>query len=111
MEILFANSKLERDCCESARRNRRFGQKQATLVQRRLDEMYAAATLAELRTLPQVRCHELTGDRKGQLSVDLLHPYRLLFRVEGERPRKPDGGLDWQKVTAVHVVGIENTHD
>jgi len=61
--------------------------------------------------LPQVRCHELKGDRTGQLSLDLDHPYRLIIEPAHDPiPRKPDGGLDWNKVTAVMIVGVEDTH-
>jgi len=57
------------------------------------------------------RCHELTGDRKGQLSVDLKHPYRLIFEPNNDpRPSKPDGGLDWAMVSAVRILEITDTH-
>jgi hypothetical protein len=56
------------------------------------------------------RCHELHGDRSGQLSLDLDHPYRLLFRPAGDPEPGPGGGLDWAAVRAVVVIGIEDTH-
>ncbi len=44
--------------------------------------------------------------------MDLDHPYRLIF-VPGDDPvpRKPDGGLDWNHVTAIIILGVENTHE
>jgi proteic killer suppression protein len=73
--------------------------------------MAAASTLAVLGTLPQARCHELAGDRKGQLAVDLKHPYRLVFRpANNPVPLKPDGGLDWAKVTAVTILEVVDYH-
>jgi len=52
------------------------------------------------------------GKRKGQLSVDLEHPYRLVFEPANEPcPRLLDGGLDWSEVTAVRVIGVEDTHE
>ncbi len=57
------------------------------------------------------RCHELTGDRARQLSIDLDHPYRLIFEpVEEPPPLKRDGGLDWSAVLAIRIIGIEDTH-
>jgi proteic killer suppression protein len=51
------------------------------------------------------------GKRKGQLSVDLDHPYRLIFVVNHDPvPVLPDGGLDWSKVTAIKILGVEDTH-
>lgn len=59
------------------------------------------------------RCHELIqGRRRGQLSVDLDHPYRLIF-TPGNDPVQTleDGGLDWSQVTAIIILGIEDTHE
>jgi len=42
----------------------------------------------------------------------LNHPYRLLFRpYKTPIPLKPDGGLDWTKVTQIEILGVEDTHD
>lgn len=80
-------------------------------MQRRLDDLRAAANLEVMRTLPG-RCHELTGDRAGQLSLDLDHPSRLIFIPANDPiPRKEDGGLDWSKVTEVKILAIEDTHE
>jgi proteic killer suppression protein len=71
----------------------------------------AAETLAEISYLPPPRCHELSGNRAGQLSVDLDHPYRLLFRVANEpTPRSDNGELIWGKVTEIEIIGIVDTH-
>lgn len=61
-------------------------------------------------TLPG-RCHELTADRKGTLSIDLDGPYRLIFKpAESPPPAKPDGGLAWDLVTAIEILEVEDTH-
>lgn len=63
-----------------------------------------------MRTLPG-RCHELTGDRKGELAVDLRGPYRLVFEpADNPPPVKEDGGLDWRRVTAVRILEVEDYH-
>ena len=91
---------------------KRFGPLRAKLLKRRLVELGAATSLEDLQALPQVRCHELKGDRKGQLSVDLDHPYRLILEpATNPAPKKRDGGLDWAKVTEITIVGIEDTHE
>ena len=111
MEIIFASSKLERECNQNKLLIRRYGPERAKLVHRRLDEIRAADSLEVLARLPQVRCHELKADRAGQISVDLKHPYRLLFEPAHQPiPRKPDGGLDWAKITAIRILGVEDTH-
>lgn len=30
------------------------------------------------------RCHRLVGNRKGQYAMDLEHPLRLIFEVNGD---------------------------
>jgi len=77
-----------------------------------LTEIRAAENPADLARLPQLRVHELKGDRKGQISIDVKHPYRLLMVSDHEEtPLKQDGGLNWPKITRVKVLGVEDTHD
>jgi len=112
VEIAFSTTKLRKDCNDDARMIRRYGPLRAKLLRRRLDEIRAADNLGVLRMLPQARCHQLHGDRAEQLSVDLDHPYRLIFAVaDAPVPRKADGGLDWNVVTAVEVLEIGDTHE
>ena len=90
---------------------KRWGDARARRLQQRLAELAAAETLEHLRGLPGARCHELKADRKGKISVDLAHPFRLIFEPDhNPLPRKPDGGLDWTQVTAVLVVEVADTH-
>lgn len=91
---------------------KRHGPLRAKLLQKRLNELAAAECLQDLRSLPQARCHELRGNLRGRLSVDLDHPYRLIFiPSETPPPVKPDGGLDWTLVRSVTILGVENTHE
>ncbi len=111
MDILFANHRMEKLFNSQALLVREYGDRQAKLIRRRLDELAAADTLEDLRYLPQARCHELKGDRAGQLSLDLVHPYRLIcVPAHQSIPLKSDGGLDWARVTAVQIVSVEDTH-
>lgn len=112
MDILFKNKKLKKQCDSQTLLVRIYGSHRAKLIRRRLDELRAANSLDAIRCLPQARCHELKGNHAGELSVDLDHPFRLLFRAANEPiPKKADGGLDWEAVSAVEIVGVENTHD
>ncbi len=74
-------------------------------------ELKAADTLADISHLPPPRCHELSGNKKGQLSVDLEHPYRLLFIVANNPyPERKSGGLESESVTEIEIIAIEDTH-
>ncbi len=56
--------------------------------------------------------HQLKGDRQGQISLDLDHPYRLLLTVVNDPvPRRANGSINLTKVTAVMIFSIEDTHD
>jgi proteic killer suppression protein len=111
VDIIFKTSKLEKECNDSRLSRKKHGTERADRLRRRLDELRAANNLEEIRSLPQARAHELIGDRAGQISLDLDHPYRLIIEPAHDPiPAKEDGGLDWQKVTAVRVLEIADTH-
>lgn len=112
MDIIFSTNKLETECNNTKLLTKRYGPRRAKLISQRLYELRAANVLADIRYLPQPRCHELKGNRAGQLSVDLDHPYRLIFEPANNAVLlKPDGGLDWSKVTAILILGVEDTHE
>ena len=112
MNILFKNNRLLKTFNDEKRLVRKHGNKRADIIRRRLSELRAAYTLEVIGLLPGPRCHELKGDHSGQLSVDLDHPYRLIFEpADDPVPRKQDGGLDWSKVTSIVILGVEDTHD
>jgi len=111
MQVSFASQKLQKLCNSQSRMNAKLGKICAERLQRRLDELGAAACLEDLRHLPQARCHELTGDYQGKLAVDLEHPLRLIFQPDHDpRPEKTDGGLDWENVTAVLILEMTDYH-
>ena len=111
MEISFAASKLAKLCNSQQEMRGKLGPRCAERLQQRLEELRAAATLDDMRSLPGARCHELTQDRKGQLAVDLVHPLRLVFEPANDPvPAKADGGVDWSKVTEIVILEVVDYH-
>jgi plasmid maintenance system killer protein len=111
MDVYFRTSKLQKVCNTEKEMVRKLGANRARKLQIRLMELRAATHLEQIPRVPPARCHELTGDRHGQLSVDLDHPYRLIFIPANHPvPRKDDGGLDWALVTEIEVIEIADTH-
>ncbi len=111
MVVYFHTLKLQKTCCTEREAVRTFGAQSARKLMQRLQELDAAETLADIARVPPPRCHELKGDRAGQLSVDLQHPYRLLFIPANDPvPKLADGGLDWGRVTEIEIIGIADTH-
>jgi proteic killer suppression protein len=112
MVIVYRTAKLGKEFNEEKLLLKRYGARRAELLKRRLTQLKAVDNLEDLRKMPQLRCHELKGNRKGQLSVDVDHPYRLIFEsANNPLPKKPDGGLDWTKVTEIMIIGVEDTHE
>jgi proteic killer suppression protein len=111
LDILFQTSKLEKEFTDKKTLLRIYGTQRGNLIALRLNQLKIASNLAELALLPQIRCHELTQNRKGQVALDLKHPYRLIIEPANDPlPRKPDGGLDWAGVTAVRIIEVINYH-
>ena len=115
MDITFKTAKL-RKMLNTEAGQAKLGTVMAKRLRRRLDLLEDVDTLAEL-ALPEhlpARCHELSKGRRGgqyQLSVDLEHPYRLIFVPDHDPiPLRETGGLDWSQVTAIRIIGVEDTH-
>ena len=111
MDVFFGSKQLAEVCSTRKALVRAFGIERAKKIERRLQQLTAAAVLDDLRNAPG-RCHELTADRGGQLSLDLDHPHRLIFRpTQQPPPSKADGGLDWATVDSVTIIEIADTHE
>ncbi|MFH0787141.1 MAG: type II toxin-antitoxin system RelE/ParE family toxin [Pseudomonadota bacterium] len=112
MMIIFFNNKKDKKLFESNKELRKkFGKEQAEKIMLRLTQLESAENLEALRSLSQIRAHELSGNRKGQISLDLKQPYRFLIVPDHkEISRKEDGGLDWKNIKTIMILGVEDTH-
>lgn len=111
MDINFRSKKLEKQLTSKKELNK-MGTLRAKLLKQRLTEIEASPTLSVLKLIPGPRLHPLKGNRKGQLSVDLDHPYRLLFVPNHDPvPELDSGGFDWGSITAITITGIADTHE
>ena len=110
MEISFAKPRLKKICESMKELRRAHGDGCAKRVATRLADIEAASCLEDLRSLPG-RCHELEGDRAGQLALQLPDGKRLVFEPDhNSPPSKEDGGLDWSGVEAVRILEIVDYH-
>ncbi len=113
MNIIFQTNKLSKILNNQSNIKKHYGDL-APKIQQRLLQLQAAQSLADLGPPYQgpARCHELKGNRAGQLSVDLEHPHRLLFRPDHDPlPQRQEGGLDWSQVTRIKILSVEDTHE
>lgn len=115
MQVYISNKKLKRTIEDDAERIKRFGAEMAKKIKLRMEALAAAETLAVFwppGSGPE-RCHELKGDLAGTFSMDLKHPYRLLFwpvDVQKGLEEAADEKQRWQAINAVEIVSIEDTH-
>ncbi len=110
VEIDFKTEKLQKVCNNDKLMLKTYGKQSAQKLRDRLDDLRDASTLHEMKTLPG-HCHELTGDRKHQLALNLAQGLRLIFEPRGEQIHKADGGLDWNVINQIRILSIENYHD
>jgi len=114
MDIYVSDDKLRWAVEDEAACKRRYGRDMAKKLALRLAAFKAADSLADFwppKSGPE-RCHELKGDRAGVFSVDLKHPYRLLFRaIETVRPAdRSEEQQRWKAITSIEILAIEDTH-
>ena len=110
MEISFATRKLEQLCESEKELRKAYGSNGAKMAMRRLSDLRAAATLEDMRHLPG-RIHELSGDRDGQLAIDLAAGSRLILApTSGWPTEKAEGGHVWSAIDAVTVLEITDYH-
>jgi proteic killer suppression protein len=110
LQISFAKRRLQKTCEGHRSLKREHGDGCAKKVAARLADLEAASSLEDFRHLPG-GCHELGGDREGQLALRLPDGKRLIIKPsENPAPTTPEGGLDWSAVEAIEVVEIVDYH-
>ena len=111
MEIIFRTRKLAKIFNSTSTLRKRYGDLVAQVIMRRLAVLKNARTLSLVPTTKPERRHQLTGNRRGQYAVDLIHPYRLVFKAAYEPiPRKEDGAIDTDQVTTITIIEVVDYH-
>lgn len=114
MEISFKDKKLKAGLEDQRTRQKLYGKDMAQKIRLRMDALSAAESLLDLwppMSGPE-RCHELKGDMAGVFSLDLKHPYRLLFRPTEALAIGPDVDDEhrWALIKSIQILGIKDTH-
>ncbi len=110
MDIVFKSRKLEKIFNSAKELKKNFPQS-FDKIQMRMQVLMAAPSLEHVPKNKPERCHELTLNRKGQFAVILKEPFRLIFEPNHDPvPRKDDGGIDLEKVTAITILEVTDYH-
>ena len=111
MEVGFERKKLARIFNSEKEIVRVYGSKLGKCIMSRLAVLEAAGSLMEIPVTPPFRRHELKQNRKGQIAVDLEHPFRLVFKPNHNPvPVKKDGGLDLKNISAITILKVDDYH-
>ena len=101
MRIVFGDEALKNECNNQVLLIKRLGANRARVLRQRLDELFNADVLADVRSLPHV---SITSHSDGDLALDLGAPYKLVFRPAGAVPA--DGGADWNKIDSIIILSL-----
>ena len=108
MEIVFTSSANKKLFDSEKKLEKKFGRKTAVKITKKITALEMVDNLEDYKQIDR-RCHELAGEYKGKIAIDLEHPYRLIIEPN-PRITKLDGGLDWTKTTSVSVVEVVDYH-
>ena len=87
MKIIYSNKNIEKVCENALTATKKYGAEMADKIHMRIDQIIAAESVEEMIQFKIGRCHTLSQNRKGQYAVDLVHPYRLIFKKVEEEIR------------------------
>ena len=111
IEIAFQTEKLQAFYGSPKNVARKYGYEVEKKLRSRLDDLEAAQSLQDMRSLPG-RWEELTHDRFGQFSARLHGGYRLIVKSQKQPPpAKADGGLDWHAIDSIFILEVVDYHD
>ena len=83
MEITYKSRRIEKVCTLSSEAEKKYGLEMAEKIHQRIDKIAASDTVEEMVKFHIERCNPLNGNRKGQIAMDSVHHYRLVFERKG----------------------------
>ncbi|MEO7427351.1 MAG: killer suppression protein [Fibrobacteria bacterium] len=104
MKLVFTSDELMQECNNQKLLHKRYGGELAKALRLRLDELFNAQSLEEMRSLPHIVISGSPRD-KGPLRLDLTGVHQLTFRPHPV-PKIGHGGMDWKKIDSILILGI-----
>ena len=72
--------------------------------------MKGAISLDSVIASRRFKIHQLSGDLDERFALRLDGKYRLIVEVNEPIPRKPDQGIDLEKVNVIQINEIKDYH-
>ena len=111
MKITFKTVKLQKIFDDQKKLVAEFGTPMFKKIRIRMSVLSAATTLAQVPQAKPDRCHQLEGKRRGTFAVDLMHPFRLIFKPKHKPvPTDENGAIDLHGVTSIEIQTVEDYH-
>nr|WP_277612546.1 type II toxin-antitoxin system RelE/ParE family toxin [Veillonella intestinalis] len=98
MDVTYRTKKLEKVCTEGKEAKKTYGEEMSAKIFQRIKELKHSDNVETLIKFSVGRCHSLKGQLEGHYAMDLIHPYRLVFRKHEE------------KLDVVIIISIEDYH-
>lgn len=84
MQVEYKNRSIEKVCTLALVAEKKYGPRMAEVIHQRIDQIIAADSVEQMIQFRVGRCHQLSQNRQGQYTVDLVHPQRLVFEKKGD---------------------------
>jgi len=105
MILEYKSRKLKKQCEDPQKAQLEYGKAIGTKLTQRVGELKAATCLLDIKCIPSARLHRLKGRRADEYAVDLVHPFRLIFK-----PILQENG-DIDELESISIVRIEEVID
>ena len=105
MKLIFATESFRNECNNQEQLIKRFGASRARSIRQRLDELFNADVLEDMKSLPHVAFHSFP-DSTGELAVEAGTPYWLTFRPFSSGEAGAPGSWDWKKIDSIIIVDL-----
>lgn len=110
MDITFANKKLAKCANNFTYAQKKLGHERAVKYHQRMGDLRDVESFNDLQSLPG-KFHNLSGNRSGQWSCDLDHPYRLIFEPAIKLiPTNVHGSPILTEMKIVEIIEIVDYH-
>ncbi len=107
MELTFATKELRDLCLSDYLARQEYGDAFAEKLKARLADLSAVSVASDLFMLPG-KPRELTGDREGQMVLNLIDEHDLIFQSGHTQKRVLESGnVDWARIRRVQLLGVE----
>lgn len=109
VKIEFATLNLQNICENDKLMKKKFGNACANKLKARLADLQSATYVTELAA---GRPHPLKYKRLGEFSITISGPLRLIFGCGNKQIPRTDGdAVDWNQVTIIRILSIEDYHE